>query len=375
VKASAPALFLCLLVVAPVAAAAPTIHVSPDGKRVEVRDVEVRFLEMLKSKPPTPDQWTSGFSVRVDGKADLPAMLGSYEVADSVLRFTPRFPLVPGTKYRAVLDLAVLLPQTAKDIKPLAVPLLLPKPVMASTTVVTAVYPTSDVLPENQLKFYVHFSAPMSRGEAYRRLRLLDDKGKALPSAFLELDEELWDAEGRRFTLFFDPGRIKRGLKPREDLGPCLIEGRTYTLEVDRAWEDAAGNPMRETFRKTFKVAGPQEARLDPKTWKVSALGSDTAELTVTFPRPLDHALLRRMIWVEDAEGGKLPGSVGVDPGETRWRFKPQGTWPAAGKRWLVIDTRLEDLAGNSIDRAFEVDDFPPVQTEIRTRTVRLPIP
>ena len=38
--------------------------------------------------------------------------------------------------------------------------------------------------------------------------------GQAVADPFLELDEELWSTDGRRFTLLFDPGRIKRGLKP-----------------------------------------------------------------------------------------------------------------------------------------------------------------
>ncbi len=156
---TAPALLVCCLAAAPVAAAEPTILTSPDGKHVEVRGLEAQVLEGLKAKPPTAEQWTTGFAVRVDGKADLPSMLGSYDVADGVLRFTPRFPLVPGTKYRAVLDLDALLQQPAKNRKPLAVGLLLPKPVRPPT-VVTAVYPTGDVLPENQLKFYLHFPRP-----------------------------------------------------------------------------------------------------------------------------------------------------------------------------------------------------------------------
>ena len=91
-------------------------------------------------------------------------------------------------------------------------------------TVVTQVYPTSDKLPENQLKFYLHFSAPMSRGDSYKHIQLLDEKGKAVELPFLELDEELWDPAGKRFTLFFDPGRIKRGLKPREEVGNEIRE-------------------------------------------------------------------------------------------------------------------------------------------------------
>jgi hypothetical protein len=38
-----------------------------------------------------------------------------------------------------------------------------------------------------------------------------------------------------------------------------------------------------------------------------------------------------------------------------------------------VADTRLEDLAGNSIAKPFEVDVFHPVQREIKTETVKVP--
>src|SRR5205823_5383949 len=98
---------------------------------------------------------------------------------------------------------------------------------------VAQVYPTADELPENLLKFYLHFTGPMRRGEAYDHLRLLDAQGKVVERSFLELGEELWDGSGRRFTLVIDPGRIKRGLKPREDLGPVLEAGKSYTLVID----------------------------------------------------------------------------------------------------------------------------------------------
>ena len=58
--------------------------------------------------------------------------------------------------------------------------LFLPKPVRKPTTVVAQVYPTANHLPENLLKFYLHFSAPMSQGDCYRHIKLLDAKGKAI---------------------------------------------------------------------------------------------------------------------------------------------------------------------------------------------------
>ena len=67
----------------------------------------------------------------------------------------------------------------------------------------------------------------MSHGEAYRRVHLLDAEGQELPAVFLELGEELWDPAMQRFTLLFDPGRVKRRLVPREELGAVLTAGPT----------------------------------------------------------------------------------------------------------------------------------------------------
>ncbi len=235
------------------------------------------------------------------------------------------------------------------------------------------VYPTADKLPENQLKFYLHFTAPMSRGEAYRRVRLLDADGKPVDQPFLELGEELWDPDGKRFTLLIDPGRIKRGLKPREELGPVLEQGKTYTLVIDREWEDADGEPLKEAFRKTFRAAAADEAPPDPKTWRLDApAAGGKAPLVVTFPKPMDHALLLDMLGVVDAGGRKIAGDVAVTDGQTRWRFTPRGPWAAESYR-LVVDKRLEDLAGNSIDRPFEVDETHPTTTQAKVEMVETP--
>ncbi len=321
-------------------------------------------------------QWTALFAVYLepaDGatEKDRPPMLGSYKVEKDFLRFEPRFPLKGGTSFRVVFD-------PSKLPRPIAGELAwaryaVPADVNAkATTVVQQVYPTADKLPENQLRFYIHFSAPMSRGEAYERIQILDAGGKAVDHPFLELDEELWDPQGRRFTLFLHPGRVKRGLKPREELGPILEERKTYTLVIDRRWSDAKGNPLKESFRKTFRVTAPDDNPPDPKSWKLQAPAAGTrAALTVRFPKPLDHGLLQRMLWVVDADGCKVAGGAAVAEGETVWRFTPEKAWQAGTYR-LVADTRLEDLAGNSIARPFEVDVFHPVQREVKAETVAI---
>ena len=181
-----------------------------------------------------------------------------------------------------------------------------------------AVYPSRDLLPENLLRFYIHFSAPMSRGEAYRRIKLLDTTGKPVDSPFLELDEELWSSDGTRFTLLFDPGRIKRGLKPREELGPVLEAGKSYSLVIDRDWPDAQGNPLTGRVSQDLSgrstrrdLAGPEEpgAFDSPRAEHARSPGS-------SLPEPLDRALLDRLIAVQDADGKVVPGRVSLPAGD-----------------------------------------------------------
>jgi hypothetical protein len=321
------------------------------------------------------EDWSKVFAVHVDPGPDqrrheLPPVAGSYRTEDGKVCFTPLFPLTPGVRYRAVFDPRALEESGTGSRQEKTVEL--PRPATPPASV-EAIYPTSDELPENQLRFYIHFSAPMSRGEAYARIRLLDSAGKPIEAAFLELGEELWDPSGKRFTLLIDPGRIKRGLKPREDLGPVLEAGKSYSLVVDRDWPDAQGNPLREGYRKSFTAGPPEEEPIDPAQWHLAAPAAGTTEpLTVTFPRPLDHALLHRLVWVRGPAGDRLAGQVRVSDHERRWQFTPQQPWQA-GSHQLVIDTTLEDRAGNRVGEPFEVDVFKPIERKVETKTVQVP--
>ena len=52
--------------------------------------------------------------------------------------------------------------------------LRLERPRAKPETIVSQVYPTANSLPENLLKFYLHFSAPMSQGKVYSYIHLLN---------------------------------------------------------------------------------------------------------------------------------------------------------------------------------------------------------
>jgi hypothetical protein len=135
-----------------------------------------------------------------------------------------------------------------------------------------------------------------------------------------------------------------------------LAEGRKFTLVVDRRWPDAAGQPLVAEYRKAFRVAAADGTCPNPKTWRLTVpqAGSRSA-LVVDFGEPLDYALLKRMLWVVDGQGEWMPGDMEIGESETSCRFVPQDAWQPGGYR-LVVDTLLEDLAGNSIARKFELD-------------------
>ena len=208
----------------------------------------------------------------------------------------------------------------------------------------------------------------MRRGEAWQHIRLLDEAGEAVELPFLEIDQELWDPANTRLTVLFDPGRIKRGLLPLRESGPNIEEGKRYTLEIVREWLDANGMPLGAGFTKAFRVTAAEREPVKPAEWRVSPPRAGTADpLIVDFPRPLDYALLQRALAVDGVTGKT---EVGRD--ETEWRFTPDAPWKPGAYR-LTVNTALEDLAGNRVDRPCDVDTFGKVTAQIQTETVSVP--
>jgi hypothetical protein len=324
-------------------------------------------LSWLQHHGLTPDEWTALLRVAVasdaDGSGDRPAMLGTYSVSDGAIRFASRFPFDPGRQYVVVLDPARLPPPTG--LRPQAwrshrieATIGLPAPKRHPATRIVQVYQTAREVPENQLRLYVYFSAPMGRHGGLDHVRLLDEAGRATDDPFLPLDVDLWNADRTRYTLLFDPGRVKRGVLPNEQMGRSLIKGRTYTLAVDEGWLDAEGQPLAAPFRREFVVGPPDERPIEPLTWRLDPPleGSDDP-LRVSFSKPLDYALLQRALSVWTTRGDRVEGDIRTEAAETRWLFTPRARW-RAGEYSLVASSILEDVAGNRIGHPFEVDSL-----------------
>jgi hypothetical protein len=328
---------------------------------VEVLGLPRATLARLRDAGWESREWTAVFAVRTEAAARedaLPPVLGAYTVENDRLRFTPRFPLVPGLEYRvrvAVDHLVAANESTATFPPVLESRLFLPRPLSGPRTMVQAVYPSSDVVPANLLKLYVVFSAPMRTGSAFDKVRLVEaDTGQVVAGAFAAGSAELWDPEHRRLTLLFDPGRLKRGLVDNEAQGTPLREGHRYRLEVDASWRDADGEPLLDGFVRELRVGPADRTPPDPGAWRVEPPAEGTRDpLRIVFPEPFDRALLERALAVVGPDGVRVSGRPALDDAERRWSFVPDRPWGPGGYS-VRVDPLLEDLAGNNLRRPFD---------------------
>ncbi len=332
----------------------------PDFGAVIVAPLNASSLMALERARLTNDEWQKVLSVYAGDSLGLP-MLGTYSTSGDTLRFAPRFPPVRGTRYTARFHAdafnarsGATLPFGEADAA-----WTRPLPAGTRTTVVEEVYPTADTVPMNLLRMYVQFSGPMTVGDrADVHVHLLDEHGAPVDKAFLVAtgEQELWDPDHTRLTLFLDPGRIKRDLTPHDELGLPLRSGHAYTLVIDSLLHDAHGLPLARQFTKRFRV-GPVD-RTMPRTssWHlVSPAVGTTEPLAIEFPEPLDHALLARMLTVRlQGDEKPLDGRVSLENHDRRWRFTPERPWRSSSYS-VEIDTELEDLAGNNLRRLFDV--------------------
>jgi hypothetical protein len=79
----------------------------------------------------------------------------------------------------------------------------------------------------------------------------------------------------------------------------------------------------------------------------------------------MDHAILQRELEVVNSAGTAITGSVAVGMNERSWVFTPDSAWKS-GSYTIRVGATLADLAGNMIDRPFEIDVFERVDPDTR---------
>lgn len=214
-------------------------------------------------------------------------------------------------------------------------------------TRVAEVYPTGAALPENLLRFYIYFSAPMGPDDILPAIDLLDAEGRVIDGVFLSNRYDLWSADRTRLTLLLDPGRVKTGLVANRELGRALVAGETFVLRISAGAEDARGCPLASAHRVTFEATPADLLSPTPADWTLitPAIGT-RAPLTLMLDGPVDHLSLAYRLRVIGPDGAPVGGRIDLGDAEARWIFTPTAPWPAATHQ-LAVDPQLEDLAGN----------------------------
>lgn len=365
--------FVCLAVLAAATCARPpaplSISLESAGK-VRVAGLSSAEVAALRAANLDATAWHPLFRVTADERIGI-AVAGKYTVTADAVEFEPAFPFDPGRRYHATFDPARM--PAARTGAAVTVEIGLPAGSEPPPVVVAAVYPSADEWPANLLRFYVHFSGPMARETGSGRVHILDEYGEEVPDALLPSTIDLWSPDQQRYTVFFEPGRLKRGIRPNLEMGRALVANHTFTIVVDTGWRDARGRALSQEFRRTIRIGPAREEALSTRDWRLTspAAGSRDA-LVVTFPSPLDRALMLRTIGVVRA-GEPLDGAVTAAPGETEWRFVPAEPWSRAAHQ-LVVLSSLEDPSGNRIGRAFEVLPTDPAANNEAPERFTLPI-
>lgn len=312
----------------------------------------------------TQEQWAAIFRVYTHdawSKRINQPIAGTYAWHGDNLSFKPNFTFVPGQRYHSVFAYPTFLSNAGnkqaspeKVNKLLEVSFSIPEEKTAPTSI-EDVHPQAQVLPENMLRMYISFSSPMMPGEAYDHITLLTENGTRVEKAFLIIDQELWDPERKRFTLLFDPGRVKRGIQSNMELGSPLQAGQAYRLVIDSNWRDASGNTLSASYTKKFTVSSAERTKLSTKNWKITTPEAGTNDkLMIEFDRPIDYALASKCISITTSRSGKVKGKATLIGG-TRWQFIPEQSWPE-DQYYLEVFPHLEDVAGNNFKNAFDID-------------------
>jgi len=311
-----------------------------------------RELNALRQNP---SSWEGLVRVSVAGSKDI-AVAATPRVTLEAVELVPQFSLDSGREYLVQVDPSRLPVPRAGGVTEARVSLA--RTTSQPTTRVTAIYPSSSTWPENILRFYLHFSSPMSGTSAIGHVRLVDESGAEVPEALLEVDVDLWNREYTRRTVFFDPGRVKRGIKPNVEMGRALTAGRKYAIVVSTSWRDAQGQALAQEYRHAFTAGPAVEAPLDPGAWSIAAPPQGTRDpVVVRFPWALDEGLLQRALGVGDSGGRPLDGAIAVGTDQTSWTFTPKSPWRAVPHSLIVL-TLLEDPSGNKVGQAFEFEGF-----------------
>ncbi|MCE6989647.1 Ig-like domain-containing protein [Dyadobacter sp. CY323] len=312
-----------------------------------------------------PEWWLTdkkgAVSVRVRAGYDNEVMMfGDLEKRADSITFTPLIPFTRGLSYE-VFEGEKLLTSFS-----------IPKTESKDAPRLLAVHPANDTVPENLLKIYLQFSQPMQEGKSAYLVTLIRNDGDTIKGAFLDLQPELWNENRTQLTLWLDPGRIKRDLQPNKKLGAPLQKNQGYKIVVSDKWKDTQGSLLARSYSKSFVTTSRDSLSPVPGNWKMNVPNANSvSHLQVYFSEPLDHGLLDEAFTIVNENGDLIDGRWQFNSEATAAAFIPNKTWKS-GTYQLEVDTRLEDLASNNVNRPFDRDITKNSDVKLKQNFVKL---
>lgn len=272
---------------------------------------------------------------------------GNFSIVENNLIFKPYFPFENGLPY-----VVKLISVNSDEV--FYIPFQIGKKEKVKQAKVLSIYPTANLLPENLLRFYFYFQTPMKQEEALKHIKLIDEEGNVDEHAFMKFKEELWSSDGKRFTLLFDPGRIKRGVSTNMVQGSSLEKGKRYHLSISGEWQDVYGQNLPKHTMKEIRVVAPYRKKISIGEWAVSEPRFDSFDnMIIDFDRIIDHALIQSMIQLRDDAKNLVEGYWESLDNEQQVQFIPQNKW-GRGSYKIEFDTRMEDVSGNNLQNLLD---------------------
>ncbi len=276
---------------------------------------------------------------------ETPHIIGAYLIKENRLLFKPRFTLLPNVNYTVSY---FSFERAEWEFKEFRV-----TPFHGEQPRVTSVFPGTESIPQNTLRFYLYFDQPMGQSNPYEFIKLENDQGENIEDAFVEITSGLWNSERTRLTVFIHPGRVKRMVGPNLKQGPVFEKGKSYRLILSSEFASSYGITMSNDWVKTFSIDAPVYEKINIANWYVipPEIGT-TNPLVIQTTSHLDEAIAQRMIQVKSGNS-ILDGKVQFTESKRQLIFTPSKIW-VSGNYDLIIPSTIEDVCGNTVHYIFD---------------------
>lgn len=218
---------------------------------------------------------------------------------------------------------------------------------------ITAIFPSSDTIPVNTLRFYIQFNKPIQEMKILDYVSVVDDDGNEVDGIFFENQDELWNNNRTLVTLLVDPGRVKTGLVAHQELGWAFEPGGRYKFKVDSTLKDFSNRSLTTQYEKEYYFVVADTTAPDIAIWSVQFPRRKSKENLLIITRDqLDHISASTLIVLTNKER-IVKGVWTLDPFSKKLIFTPKRRWKK-GLYMMKVDPIAEDVAGNNMIAVFD---------------------